>query len=297
VRLRARAPAKVNLSLFVGGLRGDGRHQLVTLIESVSLADEVHVSTRVALEDEVICPGVEGPNLVSRALDELRARGWDAPRVRVEIDKRIPIAAGMGGGSADAAAMLRIAERLADIPAAAIDALAAELGSDVPSQLEPGLVIGSGAGEVVRRVWTTAPLAPHAFLILPSAAALSTASVYAQADRIGGLRDEAELVVLDHKLGSALRAGGVLSPSLLVNDLEPASLALCPEIAAALDAAREAGAEHAFVCGSGPTVAGLYWGADAEQRAALAAAWLADRYPGACAATPVPRDFGFPVFA
>ena len=156
MKLFARAPGKVNLSLFVGSRRSDGRHELITLIESVSLADEVELITRAALDDEVVCPGVEGPNIVSRAVAGLRDRDWDAPRVQVTIRKQIPVAAGMGGGSADAAAVLRMAARLARIDDSALAELAAELGSDVPSQLTPGLVLGTGAGDEVE---PRAPLA------------------------------------------------------------------------------------------------------------------------------------------
>ena len=88
---------------------------------------------------------------MSRALAGLRARGWDAPPVQVTIDKRIPVAAGMGGGSADAAAVLRMAPRVAPVVTGRCAELAAELGADVPSQLAPGLVLGTGAGDEVER--------------------------------------------------------------------------------------------------------------------------------------------------
>jgi len=298
VRLRALAPAKVNLCLFLGRIRGDGRHRLVTLFESVSLADEVELRTRVALGDEVVCPGVAGPNLVSRALEELRAAGWDAPAVRVSIHKRIPVAAGMGGGSADAAATLRIAERMGGISNAMIRVLAAELGADVPAQLDPGLALGTGAGgQITVPSWPLAPLAPHAILVLPSAQQLSTADVYAEADRMGLPRDDADLVRHHALLERVLSEGGTLPADLVVNDLEPAAISLCPSIGSALGAARGAGADHAMVCGSGPTVLGLYWGPDGPGRAAAAATELGGRFEGACVAHPVEPGFGFPLFA
>ena len=323
MKLFARAPGKVNLSLFVGPRRADGRHELITLIESVSLADELELVTRVALEDEVVCPGVEEPNIASHALAGLRARGWEAPRVQVTIRKRIPIAAGMGGGSADAAAVLRMAARLAPIDEAALAELAASLGADVPSQLEPGLVLGTGAGDEVE---LRAPLAAHAFVIVPLPHRLSTAAVYAEADRLGLRDNELEFVAKVPDLWSVLSPGARLPDRFVVNELEPAAVSLCPEISPALAAVREAGADHAFVSGSGPTVAGLFWGSsappvspvspvppvppvppveptapappagDAGVRAKAAAAALAPRYPEACCAVPVPRDFGFPLF-
>jgi 4-diphosphocytidyl-2-C-methyl-D-erythritol kinase len=279
---RVRAPGKVNLCLFLGPLRGDGRHQLVTLFESVSLFDELTVVG--ADHDHVVCAGVAGPNLVEDALSGLRTRGWQAPPVRVEITKRIPVAGGMGGGSADAAALLRVAPRLSAISPPELAGLAGGLGADVPAQLEPGVAVGTGAGDEVRRV---PPLTPHAFTIVPLDAQLSTAAVYAEADRRelpGGFAElDARLAELERGLG----AGGRLPPALLVNDLEPAARALCPAIDRALDAVRGVGADHSLVCGSGPTVAGLFWGSDGLERAARAADQLRGRFPGAEAVTPV----------
>lgn len=295
MKLAARAPGKVNLCLFLGGPRDDGRHELVTLLQSVSLADELMLRTIPGADaDEVVCAGVEEPNLVLRALQRLRARGWDAPPVRIEIRKHVPIAAGMGGGSADAAATLRLAQQMGRITDGLVAELARELGADVPSQLAPGLVLGTGAGDVIEPV---GPLAPHALLILPQAKALSTADVYREADRLGLPRGPAELASRGSELRASLRSDADLPPGLLVNDLQPAAIALCPEIETALDAARDSGAEPAIVCGSGPTVIGLYWGVDAPARAATASGMLAKRFPGAASAIPVSAEFGLPLFA
>src|SRR5687767_3692455 len=102
-----RAPAKLNLCLRVGGVRADGLHELRSLFCSLLLADRIVLSEPEGEADEVVCPGVEGPNLVGAALAALRGRGWADPPVRIEIEKRIPVAAGLGGGSADAGAVLR----------------------------------------------------------------------------------------------------------------------------------------------------------------------------------------------
>ena len=91
-----RAPAKLNLGLLVGAARGDGLHELRSLFCPLVLSDRVSVTTADGDADEVICEGVAGPNLVSVALDALRARGWRSPPLRVEIEKRIPVAAGLG---------------------------------------------------------------------------------------------------------------------------------------------------------------------------------------------------------
>jgi 4-diphosphocytidyl-2-C-methyl-D-erythritol kinase len=301
VRLIAQAPGKVNLSLFLGPVREDGRHGLVTLYESVSLADEVTVEVAEAGRadprpdpdrDQVVCPGVDGLNIVTQTLDGLRACGWDGPSVRVVIEKRVPVAAGMGGGSADAAAVLRIAPRLAPVAAGMVGELAASLGADVPSQLAPGVAVGTGAGELVDR--PARPLPSHAFVIVPQAFGLSTADVYREADRLGLPRAAGELASCERDLRHALDRGGALPADLLVNDLEPAALSLAPEIGRTLEAVRDAGAAHARVSGSGPTVFGVWWGAEAPRLAEGAARALADRYPGATPAAPVSEEFWAP---
>jgi 4-diphosphocytidyl-2-C-methyl-D-erythritol kinase len=282
MRIRALAPGKVNLSLFLGGPRAGGRHELVTLFESVSLADELTLETRASGADEVICPGVEGPNLVGAAIAGLRERGWDGPPVRIEVRKQIPVAAGMGGGSADAACALRLAAAAAPLPAPpVVSELAAALGADVPSQLQPGLVLGTGAGDLVE---TVPAIAPHALVIVPLPAALSTVAVYAEADRLGLGRRPEELRENLTRLRAALTAGAQLPRELIRNDLEAAARSLCPPIDEAIEAVWGLGADHVFVSGSGPTVAGLWWaGSKAEEVAAA----LAGRYPDASAAMPV----------
>jgi 4-diphosphocytidyl-2-C-methyl-D-erythritol kinase len=272
-----RAPAKLNLGLLVGSRRDDGLHELCSLFESLSLADRIVVEE--ADEDAVVCAGVEDTNLAAIALAALRGRGWQRSPLRLEIEKRIPVAAGLGGGSADAAAVLRLAAGELE----GIAELAAELGSDVPSQLDPGLAVVSGVGEVVE------PLAPpreHAFVLIPDPVGLSTAAVYAEADRLGIGRPSQELGAARELLHEL--AGGGASPldyaERLVNDLEPAALSLRPSISEALDALREAGAAAALVTGSGPTAFGLFADiADADR----AAAALPPRYAGAIVASPV----------
>jgi 4-diphosphocytidyl-2-C-methyl-D-erythritol kinase len=293
VRLRALAPAKFNLCLFLGGPRADGRHELVTLFESLSLADEVELSTRIAMVDQVRCRAVEGPNIVARALELLRSHGWDAPRVRVEIRKRIPIAAGLGGGSADAAALLRIAQRLSPLAPEAIGEIALDLGADVPSQLEPGAALGTGAGDQVVSVGSRAP---HALVLVPQPHALATADVYRRADELGLPRGRDELDAALSQLEPLLLSGAELPSELIVNDLERAAVSLCPPVADALDAVREGGADHALVCGSGPTVAGLFWETDGSKRAREVANRLSGRFPGTCTAKPVDANFGAPLF-
>jgi 4-diphosphocytidyl-2-C-methyl-D-erythritol kinase len=271
------APAKLNLGLYLGKPREDGLHELCSLFEPLALADLLRITE--AERDEVICPGVEGDNLAARALRALRERGWDAPPLRIEIEKRTPVAAGLGGGSADAAAVLRlatpecvrsfgrIATKSANSPGgvvADLPAIAAELGADVPSQLSPALALVRGAGERVEPL--PAP-AEHAVLLLSSGGGLSTKDVFDEADRLGLGREEAELDEIADKLRMAAGAGA--SPlsyvDLLINDLEPAAVSLRPDIGDALDVLRRTSAGAVFLSGSGPTVVGLFPSlADAE---------------------------------
>lgn len=266
---RILAPAKLNLCLYLGPRRDDGLHELCSLFEPLALADPIEVSE--AERDEVICSGVEGENLAGRALAALRERGWDSPPLRVEIDKRIPVAAGLGGGSADAAVVLRLARDPAEWPAGGIrdlNEIAAELGADVPSQLDPSLALVQGIGERIERLPYPAP---HAVVLLPGGGGLSTAEVFAEADRLGLGRDAAELESLAERLRAAAGAGA--SPldyaDLLANDLEPAARSLRPDIGEALDALRDAGAPLVLLTGSGPTAVGVF-GALAPAKSAAA---------------------------
>lgn len=273
-----RAPAKLNLCLYLGPRRDDGLHELRSLFCPITLSDRIVVSD--AERDEVVCAQVDGPNIAEAALAGLRGRGWSRGPLRVEIEKRIPVAAGLGGGSADAAAVLRLARGEVED----LGALAAEIGADVPSQLNPVFALVAGAGEVVE------PLAAPAhfgIVLVADIDGLSTAEVYAEADRLGLGRDPAEL----DEIAAALRraASGGESPlaygDLLVNDLARAALSLRPRLGEALQALRDAGAEVALVTGSGPTAFGLFAdiaGADA------AVARLGPRFAGAIVAGPDP---------
>jgi 4-diphosphocytidyl-2-C-methyl-D-erythritol kinase len=289
------APAKLNLGLYLGKPREDGLHELCSLFEPLALADLLRITE--AERDEVICPGVEGDNLAARALRELRERGWDAPPLRIEIEKRTPVAAGLGGGSADAAAVLRLAsgdstaeqfwsqanekcsasghfssqdnEKSPATPGVVADlpAIAAELGADVPSQLRPALALVRGAGERVEPL--PAP-AEHAALLLPSGGGLSTKDVFDEADRLGLGREEDALDAIADELRAAAGAGA--SPlayvDLIVNDLEPAAVSLRPDIGDALEALRTTGAPAVFLSGSGPTAVALFSSLGEAERAA-----------------------------
>jgi 4-diphosphocytidyl-2-C-methyl-D-erythritol kinase len=275
----ARAPAKVNAQLAVGPLRPDGFHELRTVYLAVSLFDTVTVrageglSVSVTGVDAGVVP-TDRRNLVWRAAELLAEHAGVGADASIEIDKSIPAAAGLAGGSADAAAALVALDGLWDTRAsrADLDGLAAQLGSDVPFSLLGGVALGSGRGEQLSPVLARTP--SHWVLGL-AGAGLSTPAVYAELDRLraaGTVPDGSQLTPTDPVI-AALRSGppsalaGVLS-----NDLQAPALALRPELGRALRAATDAGALGALVSGSGPTVAAL---AQDEQAAIRLAAELA----------------------
>ena len=274
-----RVPAKVNLQLSVGPPRSDGYHDLVTVFHAVSLFDEVTVrpaertSVVVTGEDAASVPAGRA-NLAARAARalataSLRRRGKSA--VRIEIRKRIPVAAGLAGGSADAAAALVACNELwrTGLSQAELCELAAGIGSDVAFGLVGGTAIGVGRGE---RVTPALAAGSYHWVLAFADGGLSTAQVYAACDRMRAARGgpgPVEPPGLDHKLMAALRSGkpGDLGP-LLANDLQPAAISLRPELRRTLAAGAELGALAGIVSGSGPTC--VYLAKDARHAAALA---------------------------
>ncbi|WP_277452701.1 4-(cytidine 5'-diphospho)-2-C-methyl-D-erythritol kinase [Janibacter sp. DB-40] len=257
-----RAPAKINLELFVGPRGEDGYHALATVYQAVSIHDEVTA----AYADEWGC-SVSGrdadrvptdeSNLALKAARALAERTGGQDPVHLSIRKEIPVAGGMAGGSADAAAALIACDALWEtgLSREQLEEVAADLGSDVPFLLHGGTAVGSGRGEVI-----TAVLAKGAYhwVFVPSVdTGLSTPAVYRAFDerRAGTtIEDPAPSAALM----SALRAGDpvALAP-VLDNDLQPDAIDLRPDIGEVIEAAMGFGALAAIVSGSGPTVAVL----------------------------------------
>ena len=259
--LRERAYAKLNLVLHVGPRAANGLHEVCSLLASIDLADEIEVVQLASGTDRVVCPSVPGENLAERALAAFRHVAADLPPLELTIHKSIPVAAGLGGGSADAAAALRAANELAGRPLTGeeLRALAAPLGSDVPSQVDPGHALVTGTGERVGKV----ELAQLAFVLVPQREGLATAEVFAELDRLGGGREALDSEPL-RELAAAppeRLAGG------MENDLEPAALSLRPELEGVLDELRAAGGLAAQVSGSGPTCFGVFADLGAAQLA------------------------------
>ncbi|HLM06025.1 MAG TPA: 4-(cytidine 5'-diphospho)-2-C-methyl-D-erythritol kinase [Blastococcus sp.] len=272
----ARAPAKVNVHLAVGPLRPDGFHELRTVYLAVSLFDTVTVAPGDGLALTLSGEGAgavptDRRNLVWRAAELLAEQAGVPADATIDVAKSIPAAAGLAGGSADAAAALVALDELWGTGAARSDltSLAAQLGSDVPFSLHGGVALGSGRGEQLSPVLTGTQT--HWVLGI-SGEGLSTPAVYAELDRLraegcvpDGTTAPAEPVI------AALRSGSTNElAAALVNDLQAPATALRPELRRALRAATDAGAAGALVSGSGPTVAAL--AADEQAAVRLAAA-------------------------
>ena len=277
--LRTEAKAKFNLCLLLGPQRSDGYHEVATVIVPVDLADTVTLSTSSSAADEVICPGVDGDNLALKALELFRSHSrWDGPPVRIEIEKRIPVAAGMAGGSADAAAALRLIAAASGVDAdqSVASAVAPLLGADVPAMLDGRTVLATGTGT---RLQSLEQPAEFGVLVLPAAGGLSTPEVFKRAGELDLRRPANELAEAAQAISDAGQASGwMLGPQLAgVNDLGAAARSLSTEIDSAITAALAAGADRAFVTGSGPTVIGLFEAGDGAARAQAAATAIAEQ--------------------
>ncbi|MDG3012250.1 4-(cytidine 5'-diphospho)-2-C-methyl-D-erythritol kinase [Rhodococcus sp. D2-41] len=254
-------PAKVNLHLAVGDLRDDGYHELSTVFQALSLSDEVSVVPADTLTVQVQGEGAQfvptdNRNLVWRAAEAVADRAGREPAVKISVRKGIPVAGGMAGGSADAAATLLALDHLwgLELDRATLHELAADLGSDVPFALHGGTAVGSGRGEHLLPV-----LARDTFhwVLALAKGGLSTPKVFAELDRLRAEGRPPRAGTPD-ALMQALAAGdaATLAP-LLVNDLQPAALSLMPELRRTLRAGEAAGALAGIVSGSGPTCAFL----------------------------------------
>jgi 4-diphosphocytidyl-2-C-methyl-D-erythritol kinase len=251
----ARAFAKINLGLVVGPLRDDGKHELVTVLQRIELHDDVELEVTDALAVE----GFDADTIVRDALAALAGAVGVAPRWRVRIEKRIPVAAGLGGGSSDGAAALWLANATLrnPLPSEALHRIAAGIGADVPFFLRDGAQLATGDGTDLTSV--ALPSGYHVVLVVPGGETKpSTGAVYAAFDDRGGA-DGFE--ARSREIRTALST--VSSPrdlaALPANDLVTSPLA---------EELLSAGAFRADVSGAGPTVYGLFEDADAATRAA-----------------------------
>jgi 4-diphosphocytidyl-2-C-methyl-D-erythritol kinase len=268
-----RVPAKVNLHLAVGGMRSDGYHDLISVFQALSLTDEVTVAATDSPGVEVHGEGAEvlptdRRNLAWRAVRELAAHAGRDPEVRVVLRKGIPVAGGMAGGSADAAATLVGLAALwrLDIGRDELSTLAAGIGSDVPFALHGGTALGTGRGEQLVPV-----LARHTFhwVIALDHRGLSTPDVYGELDRLRGQDSPQSRLGPPEPLLEAMASGDPRQLALLLgNDLQAAAVSLRPALRRTLRAGVDAGALAGMVSGSGPTCAFLCIDADSAVRVA-----------------------------
>lgn len=280
----ARAPGKVNLELGVGPVREDGYHPLATVYQAVGLYEDVTAATAdewgvtVRGRDAELVPTDES-NLALRAAmllaDEV---GGDIEPVHLTIHKSIPVAGGMAGGSADAAAALVACEALwaADMSKADLDPVAARLGSDVPFLLHGGTAVGSGRGEIITPVLAKG-LYHWVFVPTPSEG-LSTPEVYRTFDVLTSGREVPDPEPSPAMM-AALRLGDPEAlADVLTNDLQEAAIHLQPRIGEVIEAAMGFGALGALVSGSGPTVALLASGQEGaiDLAVSLTASGVAD---------------------
>lgn len=258
---QARAYAKINLALVVGSLRDDGKHEVVTVLQRIDLHDDIAL----APADELVVEGFAGDTIVREALEVLARAADMEPRWRVHIEKRIPVGAGLGGGSADAAAALVLANALVPrpLPPERLHAIAAELGADVPFFLREGPQLGTGVGTELSPV--VLPGDYHVVVVLPHGVTkASTAAMYDAFDARGGAAGFEERAAAVRSALASIDAARDLA-ALPANDLSASPLA---------QQLSSLGALRADVSGAGPAVYGLFEQREEAQRAAevLAAA-------------------------
>lgn len=248
--MRLRAHAKTNFFLSVGALTEDGYHEITSVMQSLSLADELFIFPSDHLELSCDIPGLSGPdNLVMRAAELLRAEYAPDLGARLELHKRIPVAAGLGGGSADAAAALVGLDAFWDLGLSRENLLsaAASLGSDVSFCLSGGTALATGFGEVLDPL---PAIDIDSFIIAKPPGGLATAKVYAAWDEVGaGVPGDKGPILAAVESGER---SGILEH--MANDLDKPAAALLPEIDIVRQKAREAGAALAMVSGSGSSL-------------------------------------------
>jgi 4-diphosphocytidyl-2-C-methyl-D-erythritol kinase len=257
--VRRPCPAKVNLYLKVLGRRQDGYHELVTVMQPLALADVLRLTPGRELTFECRHPEVPSgeENLVWRAAQKFAAATGREPRVHIQLEKHIPVAAGLGGGSSDAANTLMALNDLAARPlnTPALHGLAAELGADVPFFLGRGPAVGRGIGTQLSPL----DLPPYWYVLLNPGLALSTAWVYAHLDLDALARNGAPLWST---------WDGEHPGAWVANDLETVTLRQYPGLRDLLARLSQAGALAQGMSGSGPTLFGLFREAEAAQAAA-----------------------------
>ncbi|NYT96659.1 4-(cytidine 5'-diphospho)-2-C-methyl-D-erythritol kinase [Salinispora sp. H7-4] len=272
--VRVRVPAKINLHLGVGPLRRDGYHELNTVYHAISVHDELTARRGDTLSLTMAGEGtgelaLDESNLVIRAARALASSAGVPPHARLHLRKQIPLAGGLAGGSADAAAALVACDALwgTGLSRDELAEVAAGLGSDVPFLIHGGTALGTGRGEAVSPVLAR-PTVWH-WVVAVADGGLSTPVAYRELDRLREAGAAGPPLGSTDTLLAALRQSDprVLAAAL-GNDLQDAALALRPSLAATLKAGEAAGALAGIVSGSGPTCVFLATGAAEAERIA-----------------------------
>ena len=283
-----KVPAKVNLQLSVGPREPDGFHNLVTVFQAISIYDEVTIrksepGSGISISivgDNILGVPADDTNLAVKAAQLLAQRHEFKIDIHIEVNKAIPVAGGMAGGSADAAAVIVGINDLYDLEMTRDEMLkfGAELGSDVPFMINGGTAIGQGRGDQL-----TAALSrgTYHWVLALSSVGLSTPAVYQECDRLRAGLDIAAPQISDSLMQSLLAADSKSVGLALNNDLQSAACSLRPALTLVLDVGEEYGALGAIVSGSGPTVAFLV--ADEEQGLDLAVALTSSGVVGSVA--------------
>lgn len=271
--IREPAPGKVNPFLRVLGRRDDGHHDIETLLQPITVTDGVEAAPAEGLSLAVAGPESAGvptgdDNLALRAARALRERARVEAGARLLIAKQVPVAAGLGGGSADAAAALRALNDLwgCGLSPEELAAVGASVGSDVPGLVLRGPVLARGRGEIVERY----RIGRTWWVVLPLGFEVRAADAYGWWDEDGETGPDPEALL------GALRAGLVEAAApLLFNDLQGPVIRRHPEVAEGVERLTGAGATAAIMCGSGPTAIGLCRGGDHAEEVALATGGIA----------------------
>lgn len=261
------APAKINLTLDVLGKRSDGYHELATVMHQVDLCDRIHIQrieAGIVLDSDSREMPLDRENLAVQAAALLLERFRSGGGVHIFIEKKIPVGAGLAGGSTDAAAVLTALNQLLDLGCSLeeLQLMGAELGSDIPFCLAGGTALCTGRGEIVQ------PLAPGPrlhFLLVKPPYSLSTARVYQnyRPERVFSRPR------LEPFISAWQRCDMMEVARQMGNVLESVSIEMKPEIQAIKDQALALGAIAAIMSGSGPTVAALFPGAEEAREAAV----------------------------
>jgi 4-diphosphocytidyl-2-C-methyl-D-erythritol kinase len=273
--VEVQVPAKINLQLAVGPLESDGYHQLVTVFQSISLYDTVKIS-RDASEFSMSITGdyagsvpADENNLIYKAIDLMAEKYKSDRNVHVEVKKNIPVAGGMAGGSADAAATILAIDQLFNLNLSKeeMSECAAKLGADVPFMLNGGTAVGRGRGDEITPALSRGS---YHWVIAVSTTGLSTPAVYGECDRLRTGLEIKQPQLNDELLQALLSADSERVGKALSNDLQAAACSLRPALRLVLDIGNEYGALGGIVSGSGPSVAFLV--ADEDQSLDLAVA-------------------------